>query len=210
MCVYVAFTERDLQLLSHRHEVPELPKLRAAVAGGSSERSSLDAISRTASSMMSTTVDGAVTLGMSAGAVRTRALIRSAMNRWFSGRAAVRHLERRRGVGDGNIEPSRRKSQSRSPDTISPVARQQQRALLGRVPAPAGRLVVDRLVAGAPDQVLGAVVAECGGRGRVGQRDQIVMVDVPDRLRNRVRTASRKSSAATLSLYVTSASAMPR
>jgi hypothetical protein len=71
------FTERDVQLLSHC-ELPEMPKLRAALRRRFTERHPLDSISRTASSTMSTTADRAVTMGLwSAGTVRARALIRS-------------------------------------------------------------------------------------------------------------------------------------
>jgi hypothetical protein len=87
----------------------------------------------------------------------------------------------------GNIEPSRRKNQSRSLATVSPLARGSNSALRRRIRGPVRAAVVDRRVTVAPEQLLRAVVTQRRDRGRIGEPDSVVRVDDPDRLRGRLQ-----------------------
>jgi hypothetical protein len=70
-----------------------------------------------------------------------------------------------------------------APDRLAGRARQQHRAFAGRIRGAVRVPVVDRLVAVAPQQFVRAVVAERRDRRRVGEPDQPVGIDHPDRLR---------------------------
>ena len=90
----------------------------------------------------------------------------------------------------GNIEPSRRNNQSRSVgDRLARGTRPQQRAVGGGIRGPIGMPIVDRRVAGAPEQPVRSVISERRRRGRIGEPDQILRVHNQDRLRTVSSTA---------------------
>ena len=98
--------------------------------------------------------------------------------------APVRHVER-----DGDV--GHREHRAVAPEEPVQLARhglargprQQHRALGGRIRRAVRSLVVDGLVAVAPEELVGRVVAQCRDRGGVGEADQAIGIDDPDRLR---------------------------
>jgi hypothetical protein len=80
-----------------------------------------------------------------------------------------------------NIEPSRRKNQSRSLVTVSPVVRGQHRALGGREGRAVETVVVDRLVAVATEQLPRVGIPARRDRRPVREPDQPRCIDHPDR-----------------------------
>ena len=102
--------------------------------------------------------------------------------------AALPHLDRHRDVGDGeerSVAPDEPVQIAR--DRLAGGPREQHRAVRGGIGRPVRVLVVDRLVAVAPEQLVRAVVAERVDRGGVGEPDQAVGIDDPDRLRSRLQ-----------------------
>ena len=72
-----------------------------------------------------------------------------------------------------NISPSRRKKQSSSIVTVSPVVRgRSERTLRGRERTAVGMVMVDRLVTVAPEQLTGVGVAERDHRRPIGEPDR--------------------------------------
>jgi hypothetical protein len=103
------------------------------------------------------------------------------------GAAALRHLDRHRDIGDGKrraITPEEPVQIAR--DRLPLRMRQPHRALRGPIRRPVRVLVVDRLVAMAPEQLVRAVVAERRDRGGVGEPDHVIRIDDPDRRRGRL------------------------
>ena len=101
--------------------------------------------------------------------------------------AALLHLDRDRHVGDREhravaadepVELAR--------DRLAGRERPQQRALVGGKRGPVPVPVVDRRVAVAPAQLVRALVAERGDRGRVGEPDHALVIHDPDRLLGRL------------------------
>ena len=110
---------------------------------------------------------------------------RSVMSRkTTTARAALVGLQRRGGVR--RPAPSTRRGARTSPARPAPsrplVRAPQQRALLGRERRAVGARVVDRGVAVAADQLLGAVVAEHGEPGGVDQAHLAARPDEIDRV----------------------------
>ena len=104
------------------------------------------------------------------------------------GAAALGQVDRHRDVRDREHRPvAADEPVQLAGDGLAARPREQQRALRRREGAAVGMLVVDRLVAVAPGQLLGVVVAERGDRGRVGEPDHTVGIHDPDRLPRRLQ-----------------------